>query len=160
VNPRDYVSSWMLPYGQALLIKHLLIIPLLILALINGVLMKKESINPSPSIIKWIRAESFFVTLIFVLTGTLGIQSPPHDIKTMVITEGYSSLYKWFHPYITNGLLQLNVDSSLIFGIVLAGILLILMVVSFVLKKSALASILFGLFFVFLTYIALIIAAH
>ena len=38
----DYPNSWMLPYGQALLIKHLLIIPLLVYAVINSILMKKK----------------------------------------------------------------------------------------------------------------------
>jgi len=160
VEPKEYISSWMLPYGQALIIKHLLIIPLLVIALINGVLMKKQSANPSPSVFKWIKAESLFVTLIFIVTGTLSIQSPPHDIETMVKTEGYSSLYQWFHPYLTNGLITLNVDLSFIFGVVLAVILLILMVFSFTRRNSVLGSILFGLFFVFIAYIAFMTGAH
>lgn len=42
VNPRDYVSSWMLPYGQALLVKHIIFIPLLVFAGINGLLIRKQ----------------------------------------------------------------------------------------------------------------------
>ena len=42
VDYKDYANSWMLPYGQALLIKHLLIIPLLAYAFINSVLIRKN----------------------------------------------------------------------------------------------------------------------
>ena len=42
VDLKDYPDSWMIPYGQALLIKHLLIIPLLVYVLINSILMKKK----------------------------------------------------------------------------------------------------------------------
>jgi putative copper export protein len=42
VDYKDYMNSWMLPYGQALLIKHLLIIPLIIYAFINSVFIRRE----------------------------------------------------------------------------------------------------------------------
>ena len=42
VEFKDYPNSWMLPYGQALLIKHLLIIPLMIYAMINSILIKRN----------------------------------------------------------------------------------------------------------------------
>ena len=53
VDFEDYPNSWMLPYGQALLIKHLLIIPLFVYAMINGLLIKKKikkdiHFNPKP----------------------------------------------------------------------------------------------------------------
>lgn len=45
VEPKDYVSSWMLPYGQALLVKHILIIPLVAFAFINGISMRKKQLE-------------------------------------------------------------------------------------------------------------------
>ncbi|MFT9597545.1 copper resistance D family protein [Mesobacillus sp.] len=160
VDPKDYVSSWMLPYGQALLVKHILIIPLLVFAFINGILMKKQAEHPGPSTIKWMRAEGIFITLIFIVTGALGIQSPPHDIESMIKTEGYSQLYKWFHPFLTNDIVQLNVDASFLFGAFLSTILLILMVLSFTRKNMVAGSVVFGLFFVFIAYIVLMTAGH
>ncbi|MDF2791656.1 MAG: hypothetical protein K0S80_4758 [Neobacillus sp.] len=43
-EPKDYVSSWVLPYGQMLLLKHISIIPL-VFAFINGVLTRKSYKN-------------------------------------------------------------------------------------------------------------------
>lgn len=160
VDPRDYVSSWMLPYGQALLVKHILIIPLLVFAFINGILMKKQAEHPGSLTIKWIKAESLFVTLIFIVTGALSIQSPPHDIESMINTEGYSQLYKWFHPFLPDAEVKLNIDSSFLVGGVLSAIVVSLMIFSFTKKNSVLMSIIFGLFFVFITYITLLTAAH
>lgn len=160
VDPSDYVTSWMLPYGQALLIKHILVIPLLVFAFINGILMKKHPEHPGPLTIKWMRAESIFVTLVFIVTGALGIQSPPHDIEAMVHTEGYSELYKWFHPFLPDGKVALNIDFSFLVGGALSAIVLILMIFSFTRKNSAFLSIIFGIFFVFIIYITLLTAAH
>ena len=66
IDYKDYANAWMLPYGQALLIKHLLIIPLLAYAFINSILIRKkiknnDSFNPRP----WTKAESLIVFLIF-----------------------------------------------------------------------------------------------
>ena len=38
---KDYAQYWLIPYGQALVVKHLLIIPLLVFAFINGFLVKR-----------------------------------------------------------------------------------------------------------------------
>lgn len=48
-----YADSWMLNYGQALLIKHLIIIPILIFTFTNDFLVKKRmqndlSFDPKP----------------------------------------------------------------------------------------------------------------
>lgn len=160
VDPKNYVSSWMLPYGQALLVKHILIMPLLVFAFINGILMKKQAENPCPTTIKWMKAESIFVTLIFIVTGALSIQSPPHDIETMIHTEGYSQLYKGFHPFPADGAVKLNIDFSFLAGGVLSAIVVMLMVFSFTRKNSVLLSIIGGILFVFIAYITLMTAAH
>jgi putative copper resistance protein D len=38
----EYINSWILSYGQALLIKHLLIVPVMVFALFNGFYMKSK----------------------------------------------------------------------------------------------------------------------
>lgn len=75
----DYTNSWLFPYGQALLIKHILIIPLLIYAIINGIFVKRKikrdpNFNPKT----WTRIECIIILLIFTVTAVLGQQAPPN----------------------------------------------------------------------------------
>ena len=94
IDYKDYANSWILPYGQALLIKHLLIIPLLAYVFINSILIRKkiknnDNFNPRP----WTKAESLIVFLIFSATAVLGQQEPPHDIETTISSSGPSILF-------------------------------------------------------------------
>ncbi|MCM3790659.1 CopD family protein [Domibacillus indicus] len=90
----DYASDWSLNYGQALLIKHLLVLPVLLFAFINGFLFKRKlqerrDVHPKP----WIKAESLVLLLIFGTTAFLGQQEPPH-----AVSEGrYSPLFAFFY---------------------------------------------------------------
>jgi len=98
VDIKDYPNAWMLPYGQSLLIKHLLIIPLLIYAFINSFLIRKElkyneKFNPLP----WTKAESLIIFVIFSVTAALGQQEPPHDIETTIASSGVSKLFSLLH---------------------------------------------------------------
>ncbi|OZS78677.1 copper resistance protein CopD [Tetzosporium hominis] len=94
VEINDYPNSWIVPYGQALLIKHLIIVPILVFALVNGFIIKRKlhigiSINPLP----WVRSESIFLLLIFSATAVLGQQEPPHNIESMVTSNGMSKVF-------------------------------------------------------------------
>ena len=77
VSP-DYITSWVLPYGQALLVKHLLMLPLLAIAFSNGFLyrykIKKEN-NFRP--LGWFRAESVIAFFILLTTAFMSQQAPP-----------------------------------------------------------------------------------
>jgi putative copper resistance protein D len=84
----DYVNSWIVPYGQALLIKHLSIIPLLTFAFINGVLVKRKlKANPEFNPIPWVRAESVIALLVFSAMAVMGQQSPPENIAAIIQFE-------------------------------------------------------------------------
>jgi putative copper resistance protein D len=90
----EYVNSWMLPYGQMLLIKHLLILPLLLFAYTNGFGYKKvaqsnPSFNPKP----WLKAESIIALLVLAATGVLGQQAPPHNVKETLQSASPSPLF-------------------------------------------------------------------
>jgi len=66
VEFNEYANAWMLPYGQLLLLKHLTIIPLLVYAGINSVLIRKKLLkdhdfNPIP----WTRVESILILVVF-----------------------------------------------------------------------------------------------
>ncbi|CAM4201884.1 putative copper resistance protein D [Paenibacillus endophyticus] len=90
----EYVNAWMLPYGQMLLIKHLLILPLLLFAYSNGFGYKKAvknhaDFNPK----RWLRAESLIALLVLAATGVLGQQTPPHIVKETLQTVSPSPLF-------------------------------------------------------------------
>jgi hypothetical protein len=109
----EYVNAWKLTYGQALLIKHLLIIPLVLFAVINGFWVKSKlrvdkSFNPQP----WARAESVILVLIFSVTGFMNQQPAPHDVSDTLNESPASPVYLWF----TSGVLDKESDVTLSFG--------------------------------------------
>ncbi|MUT67263.1 copper resistance D family protein [Paenibacillus sp. NEAU-GSW1] len=90
----EYIASWMLPYGQMLLIKHLLLLPLLLFAYTNGfgyraMLRQSSEFNLVP----WLKAESAVALLLFVVTGALGQQTPPHTVRETLQTVSPSPLF-------------------------------------------------------------------
>ncbi|MFD0588249.1 copper resistance D family protein [Paenibacillus sp. GCM10027627] len=127
----QYVNSWIIPYGQALLIKHLLILPLLLFAFTNGFLYKSvaakdRGFNP----VKWLRVESVIALLILAATAFMGQQSPPHTLKETLQTVAPSPLFTWlyedaFSPDISLKM-TLGLESVLMFAaaaVMVAGIL-------------------------------------
>ncbi|MGM9951532.1 MAG: copper resistance D family protein [Lysinibacillus sp.] len=73
-----YVASWVSPYGQGLLVKHLFIIPLLFYACLNGLWMNRKlksdpGFNPKP----WAQLESILIFIIFTITAVFSQLSPP-----------------------------------------------------------------------------------
>ncbi|WP_053374831.1 copper resistance D family protein [Paenibacillus sp. FJAT-27812] len=90
----EYLNAWMLPYGQMLLIKHLLIVPLLLFAYTNGFVYKKlakNNANFNPK--RWLKAESIIALLVLAATGVLGQQTPPHKVKETLQTVSPSPLF-------------------------------------------------------------------
>lgn len=97
----QYVNSWIIPYGQMLLLKHISIIPLLWLGFTNGYLYKRkfiaqerlqpkeQSYNPIPLL----RVESCLALLVLLLTAVMGQQTPPHSLIETLRTETPSSLF-------------------------------------------------------------------
>ncbi|MEK4009713.1 copper resistance D family protein [Peribacillus sp. FSL M8-0224] len=157
VDAKDYANSWMLNYGQALLIKHVIIVPILIFAYINGFWIKKHlqkgsNFNPKP----WTKAESILLLLIFTATAVLGQQEPPKEIETTVNGSGVSPLFQ----YIYGGTLppslpvqfELNFMNISLFGI--SAIFFILVLWSYI-KKVPAASLFLSLFLVISIYLSL-----
>jgi copper resistance protein D len=156
VEPKDYVSSWVLPYGQMLLLKHISIIPVLVFAFINGVLTKKAAIIPSFNARSWIKAESFIILIVFYFTSVLGTLSPPHEVDFTVKSEGAS---KWVELLLVKDIITtLNIGLSInfltVFLITIALIFLVLIVVSFK-KIKPLVATFFGMSFIIAMYFGL-----
>ena len=98
IDVNEYGDAWMLPYGQALLVKHLTIIPVLFFAFINGFWIKRklkrqEPINPIP----WLKFESVLLFFTFVSTGVLGQQEPPHSIETTLVVVVLRRYFDYFY---------------------------------------------------------------
>ena len=95
----EYTNGWKLTYGQALLLKHIFIIPLLAFAFINSILIKRRLKNDSTfNPIPWIKAESLVVLFIFTATSVLGQTSPPKDLETTFALVGPSKLFDFLYP--------------------------------------------------------------
>lgn len=158
---RDYATSWVLPYGQAILLKHLFIIPTLVFAFINGFLIKKrlrldESYNPLP----WTKAEGLLLLFVFSVTAALGQQAPPHVISQTLQFVEPSALYQWFHPGAIDPNIVLNPSltlGSFIFIVLSFGLLGCII---YLFKKKARPALAIGtsLLFVLTTYMSLMLA--
>jgi len=117
----QYLNSWMLPYGQMMLIKHLLLLPLLLFAFSNGflyrsVIAKNKNFQPRG----WLRAESIIALLVLFVTAVMGEQAPPHNVKDTLQTTSPSTLFKSFYTGSFSPDLQLHftlgLDSILMFA--------------------------------------------
>jgi putative copper export protein len=161
VNYKDYTNSWMLPYGQALLIKHLLIIPLMTYAFINSVLIRRElKNNANFNPIRWTKTESLIVFLIFSVTAVLGQQGPPHDIKTTLASSGLSKLFDLFYQG------NITRDSVIVLGLELNSVMLLvaalsflgLTILSYIKRAPILLGFLMSVLFVVATYLSLMVS--
>ncbi len=158
VELTDYANSWLIDYGQALLIKHLFIIPLLIFAFMNGWLIKRllknnRHFNPKP----WVKGESLLLLFIFSATAFLGQSAPPHDIPSTLQTNGVSNVIQYFYSGDIENISQVQLSLSglgLIF-MLLASVFLVLLIFSFTKKTPAILSFLISFFFVLSVYFSL-----
>lgn len=103
------VNSWTLSYGQALLVKHILIPPLLVFAFVNGYLVKRKlrtdsSYRPAA----WARSEGILIWLIYIVTGYMNQQPAPHEVVDTLASYGPAATFVWFHPGFTIGELALT----------------------------------------------------
>lgn len=157
----EYYNSWMLTYGQALLLKHLLIIPLVTYGLINGFLLRRKlKVDPQFNPKVWLRAESVIALLILSVTAFMSQQAAPHEVaRTLQFVEPstlFLTLYQgFFNPNmtITLGFNWLSIANALI-----ACISLSLMVITYLKKGPVLYTIALGLLFVVLGYLAIMTA--
>lgn len=155
IDVNEYGDAWMVSYGQALLIKHLTIIPILFFAFINGFwirrkLLRQQSVNPVP----WLKFESILLFLTFVSTGVLGQQEPPHSIETTLAGSGPSALFDYF--YLGNidpaMHLQFGINTLNILFFIVAILFMWLILYSFKHKAPAIASFFMGLFCILSLY--------
>ncbi|MEK3981722.1 CopD family protein [Psychrobacillus sp. FSL K6-2836] len=154
-----YTDTWMVSYGQSLLIKHLLIIPLIAYAFINGILMKKRLLkNDNFDARPWTKVEFFVLLLIFAATGAMSQQSPPHNLYETINSEGFSSLFLLFH----DGIVSSGIAAELVFNtdglllLCISAVFLVMSLFSFVKRMPAIFSFIMSLFVVITAYLGLL----
>ncbi len=84
----QYAGSLAIPFGQALLIKHALLVPLTTLAATNSFVLKSR-LNRQPDFqpLRWLRVETVLALLVLGGTAYLSNQSPPHDLVQTLESE-------------------------------------------------------------------------
>ncbi|MCL6571384.1 MAG: CopD family protein [Bacillus sp. (in: Bacteria)] len=160
VDLNDYPNSWTIDYGHSLLIKHIIIVPILIFAFINGFWAKKrvkkeKDFNPIP----WVKAESILLILIFAATGVLGQQEPPHNIDNTIQSSGVSPLFQLFYGgSLTSPIniqLGFNFTSSLL--AILSLFFLFIVLLAFLKKAPPIVSFIMSLLCALSVYFALMV---
>ncbi|WP_180968299.1 copper resistance D family protein [Cytobacillus massiliigabonensis] len=153
-----YFDSWMVSYGQGLLMKHLFLLPLVFYAFVNGFFVKYKiskdaTFNPIP----WIRVEGLILFAIFTITAAFSQKSPPHG--TQLTSDAISPLFHLFHDGIINSthtigfVINLNSVCFLFLSILFMG----LIVLSFFKKASMILSFLLCCLFVVSIYFMLMV---
>ncbi len=154
VAAADYSSSWVLPYGQLLLLKHLSILPLLLAAAINGLLNKKRAYEKA-----WLKAESMLLFVTLALTAFMSKQAPPHDVNDTFRAEGAAPFIEAF-----KGPQYIPIDATPIFTLngslllVIALVFLMLIPLSYKRSLPAGISVLFGICFIAAAYSGLMLS--
>lgn len=75
-----YINSWGINYGEALLLKHLVFIPLVLIGFMNGFLTKLTDHGRNEQRLQWwLRAETVIALIVLIITAYMGIQEPPHE---------------------------------------------------------------------------------
>lgn len=151
-KPADYAASWVLPYGQMLLLKHLSILPLLAAAFLNGFGNKTK--EPSR---KGLKLETFMLGLVFLFTAIMSKLAPPHNVNNTFLTEGAAPFIEaligeQFLPITPQFAWSVDGILLLLLGIVSFA----LMVMSFFRKVPLWLSWIFGLGFVVSVYLGLL----
>ncbi|MGP4075871.1 copper resistance D family protein [Halobacillus sp. K22] len=150
------VSSWTLPYGQALLIKHLLFFAMLIFAFMNGFLIKKKVKNsPSFSPRRWWRAESFLILSIFSVTGFMTEQETPQNIAQSLSRQDPSILFQTFTSVDVSHELMLSPNLMSVLFVFVSLFFTAMTIYSFIKRESTLVALFMVAMAVFSLYVSL-----
>lgn len=117
-----YISSWGVNYGEALLLKHLVFLPLLLLGFMNGFLTKLTNYGRDKRKLQWwLRAETIIALVVLIITAYMGVQEPPHEGE-FEEEPSPSLLFSFLHGKLPDLTLQWSWNSPAI-GLILVGIL-------------------------------------
>ncbi|WP_088051953.1 copper resistance D family protein [Virgibacillus dakarensis] len=116
---QEYQNSLIVNYGQALVLKHIFIISLVVFAFLNGVLFRRKNNQELFNPFKWARLESVYALIVFGITAFMGQSWPPHQIYSLIKTEGASPLFNALYDGDIIDTIQ-NADSTGIFNVTMS----------------------------------------
>lgn len=156
-SSNDWLAAMTLDYGQALLIKHLVVMPLLVFALVDGLVLRRKIANmPDLDPRGWFKAESIVALAAFTVTALLSRQALPLDVGQ---TLRYTPPSRWFLPWY-DGVVTPDIQLTLVFDplvvVLAAAAVLCLCMIPFGFRKRVRISIglCASLLFVVLGYLA------
>ncbi|GAE24430.1 hypothetical protein JCM9140_357 [Halalkalibacter wakoensis JCM 9140] len=140
----QYVQSWMLSYGQLLLLKHILFLPLLVFGFHHLLLGVRKEQSNKEKISKSFQIESVMALVIFTLSAFMTEQTPPHEVAQTLQTESVSWVMQFFlSDPISIGSIKMSfslVPVTLgVIGVFLFGYAARILIRSFLLQKSTAA---------------------
>lgn len=159
----QYKDGLAVNYGQALLIKHLFIIPLLMFAGINAFYTRYQlKKGTGQHALLWARTESVFLLIIFLATAILGQQAPPHDVTALVKREGFNPLFHYFYPGASINIFPVHFAQSGISLLFLAAgvVLLIFTMLSVMTNIAKIMSFVLSFAFVISAYTWVMLSLH
>lgn len=156
-KPTEYLNGWATQYGRILLFKHISIIPVMIFAIINGILSRKASSSFSHYEPRtWLKSESVILLLIFYFTAVLGTLSPPYEMAYAEETAAAPTWLDWLLA--KNILLPIEIEFAptllSVLLIIVALLFLFLIIISYK-RMSPVFATLFGGCFILTLYLGL-----
>lgn len=155
-KPAAYLNGWATSYGRMLLFKHISIIPVIVFALINGILSRRSSTTIHYEPRTWLKAESIILLLVFYFTAVLGTLSPSIEMANVAQTATAPTWVEWLLA--KNILVPIEIE----FAPTLLSILLIIVAILFLLliiisykRMSPVFATLFGGCFILTLYLGL-----
>ncbi len=93
----EYVQSWLLSYGQLLVMKHLLFVPLLVFGFHHFLLgVSKAEFENKSRLITSFRIESLIALHVFAISALMTEQTPPHEVAQTLQTGRISVFMRLF----------------------------------------------------------------
>lgn len=154
----EYMNSWMVSFGELLLIKHLLVIPVVLFAFINRFVVSKQTISNKLAL-SWLKAEGVILLAIFAVTAVMGQQEPPHQVHGLLKVFGPAPLFRTVYQGTIDPSMVVHFSFTLLSVIllVIAACFLALLIYSAVKKRSAQVSFIFVLLFLVSSYMGVIL---
>lgn len=128
----EYVNSWVLSYGQLLLLKHILIIPIVVYGVVHGFLLRARLQKVGISRFKrTLKAESIIGLMIFVITAIMTERVPPHEVARTLQSTDPSLFYQLVIGDHVGSLVPLSFSLNWLSASLLVGAIVLLLLVIF-----------------------------
>ncbi|SDB91690.1 copper resistance D family protein [Shouchella lonarensis] len=140
----DYVNSWMLSYGQLLLIKHLLFLPLLIFGFRHMLSLSGKGVHlDTAERMRSFRMESLFALTVFAVTAWMTETEPPHNVLRTLQFEPMNAITSLFlrEPLLENQLLSFTPSGiAIVLFICAIALLMIAIIAAWRVRKTFMTS--------------------